>query len=365
MRSARRWRRGRVGVRLRRRLSLRSRIVLACAAGQGNTEIAAGLGVHRNTVALWRRRFLEFRLDGLTDEPRPGQPRRITDAKVEEVIAKTLESAPKGATHWSTRSMAAEVGLNQTAVARIWRAFGLQPHRQETWKLSRDPLFVEKVRDVVGLYLDPPERADSADAARDPAARHPRLQAPRHPHQHDRIRRDRELLTGVVLAPAEVVQQPHVALVAAPQPERERAFAGVEHQVDLADVTQLRDHLAAQHVAMGTPDRHRHDAPARARTRRSSTRLQACGEQWKGIGANSFGAGPGVSQAPPGRFMDGTAVVKLGGGGTHGKPSRAPRSSYDRPIGPRAGHERPKWHVSAQIERAPGKRNPAICRAFV
>jgi transposase len=140
-------------------LSLRARIVLACAGGQNNTEIAAGLGVHRNTVALWRRRFSEFRLDGLLDEPRPGQPRKITDAQVEEVITKTLESAPKDATHWSTRSMASEVGLNQTAVARIWRAFGLQPHRQQTWKLSKDPLFVEKVRDVVGLYLNPPERA--------------------------------------------------------------------------------------------------------------------------------------------------------------------------------------------------------------
>lgn len=140
-------------------LSLRARIVLACAAGQGNTQIAAGLGVHRNTVALWRRRFLEHRLDGLLDEPRPGQPRKISDQKVEEVITKTLEGAPKDATHWSTRSMAAEVGLNQTAVARIWRAFGLQPHRQERWKLSKDALFVDKVRDVVGLYLDPPERA--------------------------------------------------------------------------------------------------------------------------------------------------------------------------------------------------------------
>ena len=140
-------------------LSMRSRIVLACAAGQSNTQIAAGLGVHRNTVALWRRRFAEFGLDGLLDEPRPGQPRKITDAQVEEVIAKTLESTPKDATHWSTRSMAAEVGLSQTAVSRIWRAFGLQPHRAETWKLSKDPLFVDKVRDVVGLYLDPPERA--------------------------------------------------------------------------------------------------------------------------------------------------------------------------------------------------------------
>lgn len=140
-------------------LSQRARIVLACAAGEGNTAVGRRLGVHRNTVLLWRRRFLEFRLDGLLDEPRPGQPRKITDAKVEEVITKTLETTPKNATHWSTRSMAAEVGLNQTAVARIWRAFGLQPHRQETWKLSKDPLFVDKVRDVVGLYLNPPERA--------------------------------------------------------------------------------------------------------------------------------------------------------------------------------------------------------------
>jgi transposase len=140
-------------------LALRSRIVLSAAGEQSNTEIARRLGVHRNTVSLWRRRFIEFRLDGLLDEPRPGQPRKITDAKVEEVITRTLESAPKNATHWSTRSMAREVGLTQTAVSRIWRAFGLQPHRQETWKLSKDPLFVAKVRDVVGLYLNPPERA--------------------------------------------------------------------------------------------------------------------------------------------------------------------------------------------------------------
>src|SRR6266576_6370798 len=140
-------------------LAVRSRIVLAAAEGDSNQQIAERLGVHRNTVSMWRRRFAEFRVDGLLDEPRPGQPRKITDAQVEEVITKTLESAPQDATHWSTRSMAAEVGLNQTAVARIWRAFGLQPHRQETWKLSKDPLFVDKVRDVVGLYLDPPERA--------------------------------------------------------------------------------------------------------------------------------------------------------------------------------------------------------------
>src|SRR3954463_5302076 len=140
-------------------LALRSRIVLAAAEGLNNTEIAARLGVHRNVAGKWRNRFAEHRLDGLTDEPRPGQPRKITDAKVEEVIVKTLETTPKDATHWSTRSMAAEVGLNQTAVHRIWKAYGLQPHRSETWKLSKDPQFVEKIRDVVGLYLNPPERA--------------------------------------------------------------------------------------------------------------------------------------------------------------------------------------------------------------
>jgi transposase len=140
-------------------LAQRSRIVLAAAEGLNNTEIAGRLGVHRNMVAKWRRRFAEHRLDGLSDEPRPGQPRKIGDAQVEEVIVKTLETTPNDATHWSTRSMAREVGLTQSAVHRIWKAFGLQPHRRESWKLSKDPLFVAKVRDVVGLYLDPPERA--------------------------------------------------------------------------------------------------------------------------------------------------------------------------------------------------------------
>jgi len=140
-------------------LAQRSRIVLAAATGKPNTEIAAELGVGRPMVTKWRSRFAEGRLDALVDEPRPGRPRTISDAQVEEVIVKTLEATPKDATHWSTRSMAAEAGLSQSAVSRIWRAFGLQPHRSETWKLSKDPLFVEKVRDVVGLYLAPPERA--------------------------------------------------------------------------------------------------------------------------------------------------------------------------------------------------------------
>src|SRR5947209_13223554 len=140
-------------------LAQRSRIVLRAAEGLKNVEIAERLAVHRPMVTKWRNRFAEHRLDGLTDEPRPGQPRTIIDEKVEEVIVKTLETTPRNATHWSTRSMAREVGLNQSAVQRIWKAFGLQPHRQETWKLSTDPQFVAKVKDVVGLYLDPPERA--------------------------------------------------------------------------------------------------------------------------------------------------------------------------------------------------------------
>jgi transposase len=140
-------------------LAQRARIVLAAADGRSNTEIAQRVGVTRPTVAKWRNRFAERRLDGLVDEPRPGRPRTITDDKVEQVVVKTLETTPKDATHWSTRSMAAEAGLTQNAILRIWQAFGLQPHRAETFKLSKDPLFVDKIYDVVGLYLNPPERA--------------------------------------------------------------------------------------------------------------------------------------------------------------------------------------------------------------
>lgn len=141
-------------------LALRARIVLACAEGAMNRDVAASLGVRPQTVAKWRGRFVRERLDGLSDEPRPGAPRKITDAQVEQVIVKTLESSPpSGDTQWSTRSMAAASGLNQTAISRIWRAFGLKPHLVDTWKLSTDPHFVDKVRDVVGLYLDPPRNA--------------------------------------------------------------------------------------------------------------------------------------------------------------------------------------------------------------
>ncbi|HEX4608860.1 MAG TPA: IS630 family transposase [Urbifossiella sp.] len=141
------------------RLALRSRIVLAAAAGQSNTAIAADLRVTLPTVGKWRQRFLDKRLDGLTDEPRPGPPRTITDAHIEDVVTRTLETKPANATHWSTRGLARATGLSQTAISRIWRAFGLQPHRADTFELSTDPYFVEKVRDEVGLYLDPPDRA--------------------------------------------------------------------------------------------------------------------------------------------------------------------------------------------------------------
>ena len=140
-------------------LALRCRIVLACAEGGNNKEVASRLGIDRGTVAKWRARFAEQRLDGLHDEPRPGAPRTVTDDDVERVVVKTLEQTPTGATHWSTRSMAAATGMSQSAVSRIWRAFGLKPHLAESFKLSPDPLFIEKVRDIVGLYLNHPDAA--------------------------------------------------------------------------------------------------------------------------------------------------------------------------------------------------------------
>ena len=140
-------------------LASRARIILTCATGGSNGAVASRVGVTRATVSKWRARFLRQRLDGLLDEPRPGAPRTITDTVVEEVVRQTLETAPKDATHWSTRSLAKRVGLSSTSVMRIWHAFGLQPHRTEAFKLSTDPLFIEKVRDIVGLYLAPPAHA--------------------------------------------------------------------------------------------------------------------------------------------------------------------------------------------------------------
>src|SRR6266545_2189438 len=140
-------------------LAMRCRIVLACAGGGHDGQIAERVGVGINTVGKWRRRFVKHRLDGLHDEPRPGKPRSIGDDDVERVIVKTLEETPLDATHWSTRSMAKATGMSQSAVSRIWRAFALKPHLVDSFKLSPDPLFVDKVRDVVGLYLNPPEAA--------------------------------------------------------------------------------------------------------------------------------------------------------------------------------------------------------------
>lgn len=140
-------------------LAQRARIVLGCATGATNTAIARQMRVTKQTVGKWRSRFLQRRLDGLLDEPRPGAPRSISDEQVERVVVQTLESKPKDATHWSTRSLAKASGLSRSSVHRIWQAFGLRPHRWESFKLSTDPLLIEKIRDIVGLYLDPPDRA--------------------------------------------------------------------------------------------------------------------------------------------------------------------------------------------------------------
>jgi transposase len=143
-------------------LAVRCRIVLGCAEDEGlrsNQDVAAQLGIWPQTVTKWRKRFLERRLDGLADEQRPGAPRKISDEQIEDVIVKTLEATPDNATHWSRTSMAQQSGLSKSTVGRVWKAFGLKPHLVDTFKLSNDPQFIDKVRDVVGLYLDPPEKA--------------------------------------------------------------------------------------------------------------------------------------------------------------------------------------------------------------
>jgi transposase len=140
-------------------LAQRCRIVLGCAAGKSNKEVAAEVGVWPQTVGIWRQRFIERRLEGLADEPRPGAPRTITDEQIEQVLVATLERQPADATHWSRASMAHESGLSKSTVGRIWKAFGLKPHQTDTFKISNDPQFIDKVRDVVGLYVDPPEKA--------------------------------------------------------------------------------------------------------------------------------------------------------------------------------------------------------------
>jgi len=145
--------------RSQRALSFRARIILQCASGKSNAAVARQLKTTGFTVGFWRKRFIAGGIDRLWDEPRPGAPRQIGDDDVERVVKLTLEATPKAATHWSTRGLAEKTGLSQSAISRIWRAFGLQPHRSQTFQLSSDPLLVEKVRDIVGLYMNPPDHA--------------------------------------------------------------------------------------------------------------------------------------------------------------------------------------------------------------
>src|SRR5215831_3786652 len=145
--------------RSHRALSFRAKLILLCASGKSNSAVAAQLKTTPTTVGFWCKRFIAGGMDSLWDEPRPGAPRQIGDDEVERVVKLTLESTPKGATHWSTRGLAKKTGLSQSAVSRIWRAFGLQPHRSESFQLSNDPWLVEKVRDIVGLYMNPPDHA--------------------------------------------------------------------------------------------------------------------------------------------------------------------------------------------------------------
>ena len=140
-------------------LARRARVVLACAEGLDNKTVARKLRTSLGMVGKWRSRFLEARLEGLYDEPRPGAPRKVSDTQIEKVIIQTLESTPRGETHWSTRGLAKATGLSRMTISRIWQAFGLQPHRSETFKLSPDPQLIDKVRDIVGLYMNPPDHA--------------------------------------------------------------------------------------------------------------------------------------------------------------------------------------------------------------
>src|SRR5882724_4235845 len=180
-------------------LALRARIILACAAGEQSKVVAARLGIDPDAVGKWRRRFAEQRLEGLWDEPRSGTPRTIEDARIEAVIVRTLETKPADATHWSSRGMARASGLSVSTVQRIWRAFGLQPHRLETFKLSTDPDFVAKVRDVVGLYVAPPERAIVLCAMRSRRSRRWTAASPCSPC--DRARRRVAVTTTSATAP--------------------------------------------------------------------------------------------------------------------------------------------------------------------
>lgn len=232
-------------------LALRARIVLAAAEGATNGEIAERLQTDRHTAAKWRGRYARRGLAGLTDEPRPGAPRTITDDRVDAVLATTLEQAPPHGTQWSTRQLAARLGLSQTAVSRIWRAFGLAPHRTETFKLSRDPQFVEKVRDVVGLYLAPPERALvlCVDEKTQVQAREPTAPAvPMRPGQlerrtHDYVRHGTtDLFAALDVATGRVIAETH-------RRHRSVEFRHFLDTVDAAVPPDLEVHLVLDNAA--------------------------------------------------------------------------------------------------------------------
>jgi transposase len=233
-------------------LALRARIVLACAEGATNKAVAEQLGIWPQTVSKWRGRFVADRLEGLADEERPGRPRTIGDERVEQVIITTLEQAPPHHdTHWSTRSMARATGLSQSAISRIWRAFGLKPHLEQTWKLSADPQFIDKVRDIVGLYLDPPERAlvlcvdekSQIQALDRTAPTLPILPTTPARHTHDYIRHGTSsLFAALDVASGQVISSLH-------RRHRAQEFLKFLKQIDAVVPAELAVHLVCDNYA--------------------------------------------------------------------------------------------------------------------
>jgi transposase len=235
------------------RTALRARIVLDCGDGLSNTAVGAKLGITAQTVGKWRRRFMEGRLGALGDAPRPGQPRKLTDTKVEEVITRTLETRPANATHWSTRTMAEASGLNQNAIVRIWRAFGLKPHLQENFKLSTDPFFVEKVRDIVGLYVNPPEKTRAVVLCVDEKSQVQALDRsqpvlPMKPGQAERLTHDyyrhgtTSLFAALDIATGKVIAR-------CQQQHRQQEFLRFLNQIERTVPTGLEIHLVLDNYA--------------------------------------------------------------------------------------------------------------------
>ena len=254
-------------------LALRSRIVLGCAEGLSNKEVAAREAVAQPTVGKWRRRFVDARCDGLVDDPRPGRPASVTAEQVEDVVVATLESAPANATHWSRKSMAERCGLSKSTIGRIWKAFELQPHRSEDFKLSNDPLFVEKVYDIVGLYLDPPEAAVvlcvdeksqiQALARSQPAF--PMMPGMPEKRTHDYVRSGTtSLFAAFDISDGTVITALH------------RRHRAIEFRKFLATIdAQVPDHLDVHLVAAVEPDTHALSRRLRLRRRRPARRRGA------------------------------------------------------------------------------------------